>query len=146
MTNEQRFDPMKEIQNMGDQLSKEIEKRIRTLTSSQEALLLDMYEADGNLHIVSQPVDGLIKDSIEISLDETNILTIEVQSEAEATPTSARYLLQERRFGPLTRSVELTIPVKGQEARAKVEGGNRLFITLPIDDSVYGNITVTPVD
>ncbi len=145
MTNEQRFDPMKEIQNVGEQLTKEIEKRIRTLTSSQEGLLLDMYEADGDLHIISQPVDGLIKDSIEISL-ESNILTIAVQSEAEATPTSARYLLQERRFGPLTRSVELSIPVKGQEARAKVDGGNRLLITLPIDNSVYGNITVTPVE
>ena len=145
MTNEQRFDPVKEIQSVGEQLTKEIEKRIRTLTSSQEALLLDMYEADGELHIISQPVDGLIKDSIEISL-ESNILTIALQSEAEATPTSARYHLQERRFGPLTRSVELSIPVKGQEARAKVDGGNRLLVTLPIDDSVYGNITVTPVD
>ncbi len=145
MANEQRFDPMKEIQNMGDQLTREIEKRIRTLTSSQEALRLDMYEADGNLHIISQPVDGLLKDSIEISL-EANILTIAVESEAEATPTSARYLLQERRFGPLSRSVELSIPVKGQEARAKVDGGNRLLITLPVDDSIYGNIKVTPVD
>jgi len=145
MTNEPRFDPMKEIQNMGEQLTKEIEKRIRTITSSQDGLLLDMYEADGDLHVISQPVDGLIKDSIEISL-ETNILTISALTEAEATPTSARYLLQERRFGPLSRSVELSIPVKGQEARAKVDGGNRLLITLPIDDSVYGNITVTPVE
>ncbi len=145
MTNEPRFDPMKEIQNVGEQLTKEIEKRIRTITSSQDELLLDMYEADGDLHVISQPVDGLIKDSIEISL-ESNILTISVQTEAEATPTSARYLLQERRFGSLSRSVELSIPVKGQEARAKVDGGNRLLITLPIDDSVYGNITVTPVE
>ncbi|MCY3914896.1 MAG: Hsp20/alpha crystallin family protein [Chloroflexi bacterium] len=145
MTNEPRFDPMKEIQNMGEQLTKEIEKRIRTITSSQDGLLLDMYESDGDLHIISQPVDGMIKDSIEISL-ESNILTISVETEAEATPTSARYLLQERRFGPLSRSVELSIPVKGQEARAKVDGGNRLLITLPIDDSVYGNITVTPVE
>lgn len=145
MTKEPRFDPMKEIQNMGEQLTKEIEKRIRTITSSRDGLLLDMYEAEGDLHVISQPVDGLIKDSIEISL-ESNILTISVQTEAEATPTSARYLLQERRFGPLSRSVELSIPVKGQEARAKVDGGNRLLITLPIDDSVYGNITVTPVE
>ena len=145
MTNEPRFDPMKEIQNVGEQLTKEIEKRIRTMTSSRDGLLLDMYEADGDLHIISQPVDGLIKDSIEISL-ESNILTISARTEAEATPTSARYLLQERRFGPLSRSVELSIPVKGQEARAKVDGGNRLLITLPIDDSVYGNITVTPVE
>lgn len=145
MTNEPRFDPMKEIQNVGEQLSKEIEKRIRAVAGGQTGLLLDMYEADGDLHIISQPVDGLIKESIEISL-ESNILTISVQSEAEATPTSAQYLLQERRFGPLSRSVELSIPVKGHEARAKVDSGNRLAITLPIDDSAYGNITVTPVE
>lgn len=145
MTNEPRFDPMKEIQNVGEQISKEVEKRIRALTSGQDGLQLDVYEADGDLHIVSQPIDGLIKDSIEISL-ETNILTICARSEPEATPTSARYLLQERRFGPIVRNVDLSIPVKGQEARAKVDGGNRILVTLPIDDSVYGNITVTPVD
>ena len=145
MTNEPRFDPMKEIQNVGEQISKEVEKRIRALTSGQDGLQLDVYEADGDLHIISQPIDGLVKDSIEISL-ESNILTISARSEPEATPTAARYLLQERRFGPITRDVELPIPVKGQEARAKVDGGNRLLITLPIDDSVYGNITVTPVE
>ena len=145
MTNEPRFDPMKEIQNVGEQISKEVEKRIRALSGGQDGLRLDVYEADGDLLIISQPIDGLVKDSIEISL-ESNILTIAARSEPEATPTAARYLLQERRFGPLTRDVELSIPVKGQEARAKVDGGNRLLITLPIDDSVYGNITVTPVE
>lgn len=145
MTNEPRFDPMKEIQNVGEQISKEVEKRIRALTSGQDGLQLDVYEADGDLHIISQPIDGLVKESIEISL-ESNILTISARSEPEATPTAARYLLQERRFGPITRDVELSIAVKGQEARAKVDGGNRILITLPIDDSVYGNITVTPVE
>ena len=145
MGNQSRFDPMKEIQNLGEQITKQIEKGIRTVTTGAEDLLLDMYEADGGLTISSQPIDGLVKDSIEISL-ESNVLTVSLRSEPEPTPTSARYLLQERRFGTLTRSVELSIPVKGQEARAKVEGGNRLVITLPIDEGVYGNITVTPVD
>lgn len=145
MTNEPRFDPMKEIQNVGEQISKEVEKRIRALTSGQDGLQLDVYEADGVLHIISQPIDGLVKDSIEISL-ESNILTISARSEPEATPTAASYHLQERRFGPITRDVELSKLVKGQEARAKVDGGNRLLISLPIDDSDYGNITVTPVE
>lgn len=145
MTHEPRFDPLKEFQNLGEQITKQFEKGIRAVTSSAEQLLLDMYEADGNLYISTAAIDGLIKDSIEISL-ESNILTIAVQTEPEATPTSARYLLQERRFGPVTRSVELTIPVRGQEARAKVDGGGRLLITLPIDDSIYGNIEVTPVE
>ncbi len=145
MTNEPRFDPMKELQNLGEQITKTVEKGIRTITSDSEELVLDMYEADGNLHICTQAIDGLVKDSIEISL-ESNVLTIAVRTEPEATPTSARYLLQERRFGPIARDVELSLPVKGNEARAKIESGNRLLITLPIDNSGFGNITVTPVE
>lgn len=145
MTDEPRFDPMKEFQNLGEQITKHIERGIRTVTSSSEQLLVDMYEADGHLVVSTGAIDGLIKDSIEISL-EANELTIAVQTQPEATPTTARYLLQERRFGALTRTVELAIPVRGQEARAKVENGGRLLITLPIDDSAYGNITVTPVE
>ena len=104
-----------------------------------------MYESDRYLYISTQAIDGLIRDSIDISL-ESNILTISVQTEPEPTPTNARFMLQERRFGALTREIELSVPVKAQEARAKVEAGGRLLITLPIDEGVYGNITVTPVD
>lgn len=145
MTNESRFDPMKELQNLGEQITKTVEKGIRTVTSSSEQLMLDMYEADGNLYICTQAIDGLVKDSIEISL-ESNVLTLAMRTEPEATPTDARYFLQERRFGPVTRHVELSVPVKGHEARAKVDSGSRLLISLPIDDSGFGNITVTPVD
>ena len=145
MTNEPRFDPMKEFQNLGEQITKHIEKGIRTVTSASEQLLVDVYEADGFLYVSTEAIDGLVKDSIEISL-EANVLTIAVRTEPEATPTSARFHLQERRFGPLTRQVELAVPVMGNDARAKVESGSRLVITLPIDDSAYGNITVTPVE
>lgn len=145
MSYEPRFDPVKELQNLGEQITKTVERGIRTMTSSSEELKLDIYEADGNLYVCTQAIDGLLKDSIEISL-ESNVLTIAVITEPEATPTTARYLLQERRFGPVSRSVELSVPVIGNEARAKVDGGSRLLITLPIDDSGFGNITVTPVE
>ena len=145
MSNESRFDPMKELQNLGDQITKTVEKGIRNVTSNSEQLLLDMYEAEGNLYIRTQAIDGLVKESIEISL-ESNLLTLAMQTEPEATPTSARYFRQERRFGPISRQVELSIPVKGTEARAKVDSSSRLLITLPIDDSGFGNITVTPVE
>ena len=145
MSYEPRFDPLKELQNLGDQITKTVERGIRTMTSSSEELKLDMYEADNYLTVCTHAIDGLVKDSIEISL-ESNVLTIAVRTEPEATPTTARYLLQERRFGPLTRQVELSLPVKGHDARARVDGGSRLIITLPIDDSGFGNITVTPVE
>ncbi len=145
MTDEPRFDPMREFQNLGEQITKQIERGIRTVTSGAERLPVDMYEADGHLYVRTSAIDGLIKDSIEISL-EANVLTIAVQTEADATPTTARYHLQERRFGALAREIELSIPVRGQEARAKIEGGNGLLVTLPIDENAYGNITVTPVE
>ncbi len=145
MANEPRFDPLRDIQQIGEQITRQVEKGIRAVTSHTEPLQVDMYEAEGNLYISTQAIDGLVKESIDISL-EANLLTISVQTEPEPTPTTARFLLQERRFGPLTRTVELSVPVKAQEARAKVEGGSRLLITLPIDEGVYGNITVTPVE
>ena len=145
MANEPRFDPLRDIQQIGEQITRQVEKGIRAVTSHSEPLQVDMYEAEGNLYISTQAIDGLVKESIDISL-EANLLTISVQTEPEPTPTTARFLLQERRFGPLTRTVELSIPVKAQEARAKVEAGSRLLITLPIDEGVYGNITVTPVE
>jgi len=145
MPAEQRFDPMKEIQNFGEQISKQIEKGIRTVTSHPQEIILDMYQADNELIVCSSAIDGLVKSSIEISL-ENNILTIAVQTEPETTPPTARYLMQERRFGPLSRTLELPVPVKANEARAKVGRGNSLIISLPIDDSIYGNIKVTPVE
>ncbi len=145
MNKEQRFDPMKEIQSIGEHISKQIEKGIRNVTSASAEIALDMYEAEDNLVIRTTAIDGLLKESIEISL-ESDVLTISLQTEAESTPTTARYYLQERRFGAISRSIELPISVMENEARAKVENGNRLVVTLPLDNSVYGNITVTPVE
>lgn len=144
MNKEPRFDPMKEIQNLGEQLGKQIEKGIRTVTNSPEQIILDMYEADNEIVIRTNAIDGLVKNSIEISL-ENSILTIAVQTEPEATPPTAKYLVQERRFGRLSRNIELRVPVKANEAKAKVDNGS-LVITLPVDDSIYGNIKVTPVE
>lgn len=145
MTKEPRFDPLKEIQNFGEQISRQIEKGIRTVTHVSEQITLDMYEADRKLMIRTSAIDGLVKTSIEISV-ENNILTIGVQTEPEATPPTARYLLQERRFGYLSRAVELPFAVKANEARAKLGSGNSLIISLPIDDSIYSSIKVTPVE
>ena len=145
MSYESRFDPMKELQNLGEQISKTVEKGIRSMTSDGEEFALDMYEADGELRICTQAIDGLDKNSIEISL-ESNVLTISLLTEPDATPTTAHYHIQERRFGPLTRHIELSVPVLGNEARARVDSGSRLHITLPIDRSGFGNITVTPVE
>lgn len=141
---EQRFDPMKEIQSFGEQITKQIEKGIRTVTNSPEQIILDVYEAEDNVVIRTNAIDGLVKNSIEISL-ENSILTIAVQTEPETSPPNAKYMIQERRFGRLSRQVELAVPVKANEAKAKVESGC-IVVTLPVDDNIYGNIKVTPVE
>lgn len=145
MSQEPRFDPIRELQNLGEQLTKTVEKGIRTMTSGSEEFALDVYEAEGELSICTQAIDGLVRESIDINL-ESNVLTIALLTEPQATPTTARYHLQERRFGPLTREIELPVPVRGHEARARVDSGSRLIITLPIDDSGFGKIKMTPVE
>ena len=145
MTREQRFDPMREIQNISEQVGKQLERGIRSITGPGEQLAVDMYQADGELVVRTGAIDGLIKESIEISL-EGDELTISLHTEPEATPTHARYLLQERRFGGMTRTLDLPMAVIGEEASAKVDKSMRLVVTLPLEDSAYGKIKVTPVE
>jgi len=146
MSNQARFDPVKELQNLSEQISKTVERGIRQVTSNNEQLQLDMYTADGHLYIRTQAIDGLVRDSIEIGLED-NLLSIAFHTEAEATPTFAQYHLQERRFGQVQRHIELPSAVHGEQASAKIEKGEcRLLVVLPIDDSAHNTISMTPVE
>ena len=142
---EQRFDPIKEITNLGETISKTIEKGIKSVTGTVEhQISMDVYESKNNLIIRTVPLDGLVKDSIEIGIED-NMLTIEVKTEPEVAPVDAAYLMQERRFGRLSRTLALPMAVKADKAKAKVDGAS-LVVTLPIDEQSQSNITVTPVE
>lgn len=147
---EQRFDPMKEFNNLRSTVGKAIEQGISNVqTTVQNAtgvgVRLDVYEVDNEVVIRTNPLDGLIADSIEVSM-EGEILTIKGVTKAEDTPPYASFFVQERRFGAFERSVAIPIPVKSTEARAKLGKNGTLTVTLPVDTDRYQDIAVTPTE
>jgi len=147
---DQRFDPRKEFNNLRSTVGKMVEQGISTVqTTVQNAtgvgVRLDVYEVDNEVVIRTNALDGLVPDSIEVSM-EGEILTIKGVTKAEDTPAYASFFVQERRFGPFERSVAIPIPVKSTEARAKLGKNGTLTVTLPVDTERYQDITITPTE
>ena len=149
---EQKFDPMKELNKLSKTVGKVIEQGINTAQNTLQtagigapAIRLDVYELNDEVIITTNALDGLDKHSIEVSMEE-GVLTIKGQTVPDETPVGASFFLQERKFGPFSRSVNIPIPVKPQEAGARVSKNGVLIVTLPVDKDRYQDITVTPTD
>jgi HSP20 family protein len=147
---DQRFDPMKEFNNLRSTVGKIVEQGINTVQHTVQnatgvSIRLDVYEVDNEVIIRTNALDGLLPESIEVSM-EGEVLTIKGVTQAEETPAYASFFVQERRFGPFERSVAIPIPVKSTEARAKLGKNGTLTVTLPVDTDRYQDITVTPTE
>jgi HSP20 family protein len=148
----QKFDPMKEINKLSKSVGKVIEQGISTAQTTlqtagigTQGVRLDIYELNDEIVVTTNSLDGLDKTSIEVSM-EGEVLTIKGQTIPEETPLGASFFLQERKFGTFTRSVTIPIPVKPQEAGARVSKTGVLTVTLPVDKDRYQDITVTPTE
>jgi len=148
----QKFDPMKEINKLSKSVGKVIEQGISTAQTTlqtagigTQGVRLDIYELNDEIVVTTNSLDGLDKTSIEVSM-EGDVLTIKGQTIPEETPLGASFFLQERKFGTFTRSVTISIPVKPQEAGARVSKTGVLTVTLPVDKDRYQDITVTPAE
>jgi HSP20 family protein len=148
----QKFDPMKEINKLSKSVGKVIEQGINTAQTTlqtagigTQGVRLDIYELNDEIVVTTNSLDGLDKTSIEVSM-EGDVLTIKGQTIPEETPLGASFFLQERKFGTFTRSVTIPIPVKPQEAGARVSKTGVLTVTLPVDKDRYQDITVTPTE
>ena len=147
-----KFDPMKELNKLSKTAGKVFEQGLNTVQSTlqtagivSQAVRLDIYELNNEVVVTTNALDGLDKTSIEVSM-EGEVLTIKGQTIPDETPTGASFFLQERKFGTFTRSVNIPIPVKPQEAGARVSKTGVLTVTLPVDRDRYQDITVTPTD
>ncbi len=137
-------DPMKEITNLRDSLGKVIEEGLQKMSGSNSTVKLDVYEIGDEIVIRTSALDGLVAESIDVSMD-GKVLTISGETRADNLPEGAEYLVQERRYGTFKRTVEIYVPVIASEAKAKLKNGS-LTITLPVDTSSYHDIKVTPVE
>jgi len=128
-----KFDPIKGLSNLGQTIGRAVEQglqSVQSVASGINALKLDVYEVDGVIIIRTSAIDGIVPDSIDVNIEE-GVLTISAETRPEPTPSNASYILQERRFGAISRAITLEIPVLADKAKAKLKDGV-ITVTLPV--------------
>ncbi len=138
-----RFDPVKELGNIRDQVSRVLED---TFSSGNSAFPVDIYETTDSLVIVSAPVLGLLVESLDISIKDGITLTVEGETAPPADLADVNYLRRERKFGRFTRTISLPARVIPEDAKANYKE-NVIKITLPKAERTTPKVVkVTPVE
>jgi HSP20 family protein len=140
MTNLVRWEPFNEIVSLREAMDKLFEDSFihsRWLTPMREnvfgQMALDIIENDNEL-VVKATVPGFKPEDIEINVvDDT--LSIKAETQAEKKEEKETYLLRERRYNALHRSVHLPVTVEADKATAEFEHGV-LTLTLPKAEAV----------
>lgn len=140
----EKFDPSRELANLRKYVGRVIEQGVQSVQSiGSKEIKLDVYEVEEVVYVRTSAIDGVVSD-LEINIED-GILTISGDTRPEPTPTNASYLVQERRFGPFSRSVTINIPVRSSEAEGTIKDGV-ILIKLPVDKDRYQNFKVTSND
>lgn len=152
MSEDERFDPLKEFNKIRQTVGKALEQgvqqvqsQVQTVAAGGQMVRLDVYEVNDEVVIKTNALDGLDPESIEVAM-EGDVLTIKGETKPEEMPPLASFFLQERRFGAFSRSVTIPIPVKSDKAKAKLGKNGVLTVTLPVDTDRYQDINVTRGD
>jgi HSP20 family protein len=151
-----KFDPRRELNNLRETVEKALQQGttvagkvinqgIQTVNAATGGtpMKMDVYELNDEVVIRVAPIDGILADSIEVSMEGTT-LTLSLQAQADEVSPKANYVMRERKFGIFTRSIQLEIPVKANLAKAKLNRDGTLTITLPVDVTRAKNIHITP--
>jgi HSP20 family protein len=89
-------------------------------------LPVDVYSTANEL-VVQASVPGLDPEDVEITIEGE---TLTIKGEAKAPLDNVEYHLQERHYGPFSRTLALNMPVQPEQAEAVFEKG-MLTLTIP---------------
>jgi HSP20 family protein len=94
-------------------------------------LPIDAYTTEEEL-IIKASVPGLDAEDVEITLEGDDLT---IRGEIQPPLENVDYLIQERPFGPFSRTVTINIPIDAEKAEAKFEDGV-LTLVLPKAEEV----------
>ncbi len=129
-----RWEPFSELMSLRDAMDRLFEDsfvrpRAGWLAPTLEGdLALDMYETDNDL-VITAALPGAAPEDVDITIT-GDTLAIKAEIKEEEDVKRDCYYCQERRFGRLSRSVSLPIPVQADKAEARFKDGV-LTLTLP---------------
>ena len=113
-----KFDPRRELNNLRETVEKALQtgstvagkvinqgiQTVQNATGGTAPMRFDVYELNDEVVIRVAPIDGLMADSIEVSMEGTT-LTLVVQTQADEVSPKANYAMRERKFGIFSRSI-----------------------------------------
>lgn len=129
MSNLMRWDPLRELSNLRDNMNRILEEGLATVSGT--TIAVDIYETEDMVVIETNPLPGIKPEEIEVSIT-GNVLTIKGETQDQKTLQSEEqtYLRKERRFGSFTRAITIPRPVKAEDAVASFRDG-MLSISIP---------------
>jgi HSP20 family protein len=98
----------------------------RMYDGNSATLPLDIYTTKDAI-VIRAAVPGVTPDEVEITVEGS---TVTIRGETKPTTGDMNYLLQEQRYGPFARSIDLAIPVQADKAEASFKNGV-LTLTVP---------------
>jgi HSP20 family protein len=131
-----KFDPFREVESMGDRLTRFFEGSLLNPFGAgrrgEEGITwmppVDIYE-DDNEYIIKAELPDMEEKDVELKIED-NILTIQGKKKLEHEVKKEGYRLVESSCGAFSRSFSLPSNVDGEKASAKFEKGV-LKVSLP---------------
>ncbi len=126
-----RWEPFKEFMTLRQAMDRLFEDsvvrpgRMWGEQSGRRYFPLDVYETQDAV-ILRAALPGVQPNEVEISVEGN---TVAIRGETKAPAEEGTYLLQEQRYGPFQRSVELDVPIQPDKAEASFKDG---ILTLSI--------------
>jgi HSP20 family protein len=96
-----------------------------------DVLPVDAY-ATGNELVIKASVPGVDPEDVEITIEGE---TLTIKGNSQAPLDNVEYVIQERRYGPFSRTLTLNVPIKAEDAEALFEKGV-LTLTIPKAEEV----------
>ena len=127
-----RWDPFREVFSLRDAMDRLMEESfVRPswwANGNTFGLPLDVQESDNN-YIVKASLPGYKPEDVNITVT-GDTLTIRAEHRGEEERKGENFLLRERRFGTVSRSITLPAPIQGDQVQANYHNGE-LILTLP---------------
>ncbi len=131
------FEPLRDAMTLREAFGRLLEDsyvRPGTPAVERRGLPLDIMEADDHL-VLQASLPGCSRDKVDIHFQK-DTLTIKAALNEKATPDEGtRYLVRERWSGEVSRTVNLTVPIDADKAKATFKDGV-LTLILPKAESV----------
>lgn len=131
------FEPLRDAMTLREAFSRLLEDsyvRPGAAAPERRGLPLDILEADDHLQVIAS-LPGCSREKVDIQFQK-DTLTIKAMLNEQAEPQEGvRYRVRERWSGEVSRTVNLSVPIDAEKAKATFKDGV-LILTLPKAESV----------